>query len=610
LPGLPTIVREATLAQTGAAARSRPFATPYRLRNPPTNRMQGQQLGEIFVRSGLVSEGQLQAALDKQRQLGAQEQIGDVLVGMNLITECDRVRALGDQWGVPFVDLASQPPAPEIASLVSQELARRYKVIAVALDGNRLTLAMKNPLDIFAIDEIRLITGKDVEPVIATEEDIILAIGASYKAGTSADAVEGVLRDFDDGVTLENGRPDDEMSIQELKELSEEAPVVRLANMIISRGIAENCSDIHIEPAKDCLKVRYRIDGILQDGLIVPKKAQASLTSRIKIMAEMDIAEKRAPQDGRISAVIENRPFDFRVSTLPAIFGEKIVMRVLDKSNISVGLHKLGLLPHTFEMFESMILRTYGIILVTGPTGSGKSTTLYSVLSKVNSGEKNILTIEDPVEYELSGITQVGVNVKAGMTFAAGLRTMLRQDPDIIMVGEMRDQETSMIAIEAALTGHLVLSTLHTNDAPGAVARLMDMGVEPFLIASATIGVLAQRLLRKVCEKCKQPYEPPKDAIKRLGMNLDAMDTSKVTFYRGRGCETCKGTGYKGRVGCYELMPVTDKVRELILAHGSAYAIREAAIEVGMRSLKEDAMEKILLGMTTLEESLRVIYAG
>ena len=572
--------------------------------------MQGQQISDILVRSGLVTEDQMQGALDKQRQLKSQEQIGDLLVSMGLIREQDRVRALGEQWGVAFVDLAGLEDIPhDVVSCISQDLARRYKVIPVSVEGKRLTLAMKNPLDIFAIDEIRLMTAKDVEPVIAVEEEIILAISKFYKTGTR-EAVEGVLKDFEDGVTLEDYRGDEDMSIEELKELSEEAPVVRLANMIISRGIAEKCSDIHIEPAKDCLKVRYRIDGILQDGLIIPKKAQASLASRIKIMAEMDIAEKRAPQDGRISAIIENRPYDFRVSTLPAVFGEKIVMRVLDKSNISVGLHKLGLLPHTFDMFESMIMRTYGILLVTGPTGSGKSTTLYSVLSKVNSGEKNILTIEDPVEYELGGITQVGVNVKAGMTFASGLRTMLRQDPDIIMVGEMRDQETSMIAIEAALTGHLVLSTLHTNDAPGAVARLMDMGVEPFLIASATIGVLAQRLLRKVCEKCKQPYEPPKDAIKRLGMNLDDLDKSKVTFFRGRGCDTCKGTGYKGRIGCYELMPVTDKVRELILAHGSAYAIREAAIEVGMKSLKDDAMEKILLGVTTLEESLRVIYAG
>ncbi len=567
-----------------------------------------ERIGELFVREGLVTEAQIISALEKQKQLGGNKQIGDLLVSMGTITERDRVRVLGTHWGVDYIDLSANPVERETANLITQDLARRYKVIPLGVKNGRLRLAMKNPLDIFATDEIRLITGKEVDPVIATEEDILVAIAEAFKA--AGDAVEGVLKDFDDDVSLDTHKIDEELSLTELKELSEEAPVVKLANMVIARGIAEKASDIHMEPAKDCLKVRYRLDGILIDGLVVPKKVQASLTSRIKIMADMDIAEKRAPQDGRISAVIEGKPFDFRVSTLPAVFGEKIVMRVLDKSNISVGLSKLGLLPHTFDMFESMLMRTYGIILVTGPTGSGKSTTLYSCLSKVNSGEKNILTIEDPVEYELAGITQVGVNNKAGMTFAAGLKSMLRQDPDIIMVGEMRDQETAMIAIEAALTGHLVFSTLHTNDAPAAVARLMDMGVEPFLIASATVGVMAQRLLRKVCEKCKQPYEPPRDAIKRLGMNLDDIDKSRVTFFRGRGCDTCKGSGYKGRVGCYELMPVTDKVRELILAHASAYAIREAAIEAGMKSLKEDAMEKILLGMTTLEESLRVIYAG
>ena len=557
-----------------------------------------------------MTQDQIASALEKQKQLGGHKQLGDLLVSMGYVTERDRVRILGEHWGVEYVDLAETKVPYEIATLVSQDLARRYKVIPLELIGSKLRLAMKNPLDIFATDEIRLITGKEIVPVIATEEDILLAIQESYR--NDGEAVENVLKDFaDEDVAVNTGkREDDGASLEDLENAAGEAPVIKLANAIIDRGIAEKASDIHIEPAKDAVKVRYRIDGILIDGLVVPKKAQAALVSRIKIMADMDISEKRAPQDGRISATVKGKQFDFRVSTLPAVFGEKVVMRVLDKSNISVGLHKLGLLPHTFEMFESMLMRTYGIILVTGPTGSGKSTTLYSCLSKVNSGEKNILTIEDPVEYELSGVTQVGVNNKAGMTFAAGLRSMLRQDPDIIMVGEMRDQETAMIAIEAALTGHLVFSTLHTNDAPAAVARLMDMGVEPFLIASATVGVMAQRLLRKVCEKCKQPYEPPKDAIKRLGMNLDELDKSKVTFFRGRGCDICKGTGYKGRIGCYELMPVTDKVRELILAHASAYAIREAAIEAGMKSLKEDAMEKILLGVTTLEESLRVIYAG
>ncbi|MDX1933804.1 MAG: type II secretion system ATPase GspE [Capsulimonadales bacterium] len=571
--------------------------------------MQGERIGEIFVRKGLITNEQLYSALEKQKQLGGGKQLGDLLVSMGAVTERDRTRVLGEHWGVPYADLSTDTVDPGAAQLISQDLARRYKVIPLEVRGNRLKLAMKNPLDIFATDEIRLITGKEVDPIIATEEDITFAIQEAYRG--VGDAVDKVLKDFEDeDVSLDNTRPEIAASVEEERQAADDAPIIKLANAVIARGITEKASDIHIEPARDCLKVRYRIDGILVDGLLIPKKAQASLTSRIKIMAEMDIAEKRVPQDGRISLIIEGKPFDFRVSTLPAVFGEKIVMRVLDKSNINIGLHRLGLLPHTFEMFESMLMRSYGIILVTGPTGSGKSTTLYSSLAKVNSGEKNILTIEDPVEYEIPGITQVGVNKKAGMTFAAGLRSMLRQDPDIIMVGEMRDQETAMIAIEAALTGHLVFSTLHTNDAPGAVARLMDMGVEPFLIASATVGIMAQRLLRKVCEKCKQPYEPPRDAIKRLGMNLEEIDRSKVTFFRGRGCDTCKGSGYKGRVGCYELMPVTDKVRELILAHASAYAIREAAIEAGMKTLKEDAMEKILLGITTLEESLRVIYAG
>jgi type IV pilus assembly protein PilB len=574
--------------------------------------MQATAQGDVFVTSGLVTEEQLTQATEKQRQLKSQEPIGELLVSMGLITERDRVRCLGEQWGVPYVDLSEMRIPEDVTSAVTQELARRFKVIPIARELKRVTLAMRNPLDIFAIDEIRLITGKEVEPVIATEEDIINAISANYRTEVNvSEAVSDVMRDLDEAsiqITAEN--TDDNITIEQLKELSGEAPVVRLTNMIISRGITDKASDIHIEPSKDSLRIRYRVDGILSDGMTLPKKAQASLTSRFKIMADMDIAEKRAPQDGRISAIIEGKPYDFRVSTLPAVFGEKIVMRVLDKSNISVGLHKLGLLPYTFEMFESMISRTYGIILVTGPTGSGKSTTLYSVLAKLNSGEKNIITIEDPVEYELPGITQSMVNNRAGMTFAAGLRTMLRQDPNIIMVGEMRDQETAMIAIEAALTGHLVISTLHTNDAPGAVARLLDMGIESFMIASSVIGVMAQRLLRMVCVKCKEQYTPPRDAIKRLGMNLDVLDKGEVTFYRGRGCDVCKGTGYKGRVGVYELMPVTDKVRELILARASSYAIREAAIEAGMRTLKDDAMEKILLGITTLEESLRVIYAG
>jgi type IV pilus assembly protein PilB len=574
--------------------------------------MQQTLLGDIFIQGGLITPDQLQAVLEKQKQLKTQEQIGDLLVSMGLISERDRVRCLGEYWGVSYIDLTDFKADPDAVRVVSQELARRFKVIPIEKKNGRLCLAMKNPLDIFAIDEIRLITGMEVEPVIATEEDILLTIQNAYRSESNVtDTVSEVMKGLEESqITITDEDGDEGVSIEELRSISSEAPVVRLANMIISRAVQEKASDIHVEPSKDTLKIRFRVDGILSDAMVLPKRAQAPLLSRLKIMADMDIAEKRAPQDGRISATIDGKPFDFRVSTLPAIFGEKMVMRILDKSSIHVGLNKLGFLPYTFDMFESMIMRTYGIILVTGPTGSGKSTTLYSALAKLNSGEKNILTVEDPVEYELAGITQAQVNNRANMTFANALRSMLRQDPNIIMVGEIRDSETALIAIEAALTGHLVLSTLHTNDAPGAVARLLDMGVESFLIASSVVGVLAQRLLRTICPKCKESYSPPRDAIKRLGMRLDLLDKPDVTFYRGRGCEHCKGSGYKGRIGVYELMPITDKVRELILARASSYAIREAAVEAGMRTLKDDAMEKILLGITSLEESLRVIYAG
>ena len=564
------------------------------------------------MRLGLVTEQQVHQAVEKQRQLKTREPLGHLLVSMGLITEKDRIRGLGDHWGVPFVDLADHELDPDAAKLVSQEIARKLKVLPIIRDNGKLTLAMKDPLDIFAIDEIRLVTGLDVEPVIAVEEDLIGAITRAYRSQAStSEAVSEVIRDFaSDGIDFEvpEAGDEDDISVEQLLELSEEAPVIRLVNLIISRAVIDGASDIHVQPAKENVKIRYRIDGVMHDEMLVPKKVQPSLISRLKIMSEMDIAEKRKPQDGRISATIEHRQFDFRVSTLPGIHGEKIVMRILDKGAISVGMNKLGLLAETLDLFESVISRTYGIILVTGPTGSGKSTTLYSVLSKLNSGEKNILTIEDPVEYELPGVTQSGVNSRAGLTFASGLRTMLRQDPDIIMVGEVRDQETALIAIEAALTGHLVLSTLHTNDAPGAIARLIDMGVEPFLIASGVIAVLAQRLVRVICPKCKESYTPPHDALKRLG--LAPSENDKVTFYRGRGCENCKQTGYKGRIGVFELMVITDRIRDLILAKASTHAVREAALEGSMKALKEDALEKILLGTTTLEECIRVIYSG
>lgn len=568
-------------------------------------------ISDILITRGYITPEQLTAALDTQRGLPTPEGLGDTLVSMGYLSQRDKWRCLAEQWGVEFVDLESHDIDLDVVKLVGQEICRRYKAIPIGRSRGRVVVAMREPNDIYAIDALRLIVGADVEPVLAEEEDILGAISRCYaNDGTAKDAVNNMIKDIDlDNVEVTTANEGmDDVSVEQLREMVEEAPIVRLSNMLISQAVMDGASDIHIEPRRDGVRVRYRVDGILHEAMQLPKKAQSSLVSRIKIMASMDIAEKRAPQDGRISLMIEGKQFDFRVSTLPNVFGEKIVMRVLDKSAISIGLHRLGIMPKTLEQFENLIQRTYGIMLVTGPTGSGKSTTLYSVLSKLNSTEKNILTIEDPVEYEVQGLTQTGVNPKAGLTFAAGLKCMLRQDPNIIMVGEIRDGETALIAVEAALTGHLVLSTLHTNDAPGAVARLLDMGVEPFLISSAVCGVLAQRLARMICPRCKVSYQPPMDAVRRLGINTES--TQGVKFYRGKGCDYCKGTGYKGRTGIYELMTVNDEIRDLALKRASSHHIREAAIANGMVTLKADATEKVLLGMTTLEETLRVIYSG
>ncbi len=568
-------------------------------------------IGEILVTRGYVTPEQLTAAVEAQRGLPTPEALGDTLVSMGYLSQRDKWRSLAEQWGVEFVDLETFPVDPDVVKQVGQEICRRYKAIPISRSHGRIVVAMREPNDIYAIDALRLILGADVDPVLAEEEDILGAISRFYQNdGTAKDVVNNMLRDIDlDNVEAITAKDQsDDVSVEQMRELVEEAPIVRLANLILSQAVGDGASDIHIEPTREGVRVRYRVDGILQEAMQLPKKAQASLISRVKIMASMDIAEKRAPQDGRISLMIDGKQWDFRVSTLPSAFGEKVVLRVLDKSAISIGLHRLGIMPKTLEQLENLIQRTYGIMLVTGPTGSGKSTTLYSVLSKLNSPEKNILTIEDPVEYELPGITQVGVSPKAGLTFAAGLRCMLRQDPNIIMVGEIRDAETGTIAVEAALTGHMVLSTLHTNDAPGAVARLLDMGVEPFLISSAVVGVLAQRLCRMICPKCKVSYQPPMDAVRRLGLSSET--TQGVKFYRGRGCDYCKGTGYKGRTGIYELMTVNDEIRELTLQRASSHRVKEAAIANNMVTLKADATEKVLLGVTTLEETLRVVYSG
>jgi type IV pilus assembly protein PilB len=569
------------------------------------------RLGEIFVREGLITPEQLEEALEKQRQSRTQTPLGDILVSMGLISERDKVRCLAIDWNVEFIDLTEMPPDPEVAKMLPAEMARKLRSIPVTVRNGRLLVATRAPLNVFAMDEIRAVTGMEVDPAFATEDDLNAAIDTVYQAESQlVQEFTDLIQNLDEAgeVTVSTESTADEISIDQLREMSSDAPIVRFANLIIEQGLQNKASDIHVEPGKTAVRVRYRVDGILHDGLLIPKQYQASLISRLKIMANMDISQKRIPQDGRVSTRYDGKEYDFRVSTLPGVFGEKVVLRILDKSALNLGLNRLGMLPATLEKFENLISRTYGIILVTGPTGSGKSTTLYSVLNKLNTEERNIITLEDPVEYNIPGITQVNVNVQAGLTFAAGLRAILRQDPDIVMVGEIRDAETATIACEAALTGHLVLSTLHTNDAPSAATRLIDLGVEPFLISSAVIGVLAQRLVRLICPRCKEEYQPPASALSRLG--FDVSNNEQVKFYRGAGCYHCSRKGYRGRIGVYELMLINDEIRELILRKSSSMDIKEAAVRSGMITLKDDVLEKILLGLTTLEEALRVIYAG
>lgn len=570
--------------------------------------------GELFVQEGLITPEQLETALAKQQELGGTEAIASVLVSLGFIDEREKVRATGRMWGVPFVDVTEAIPEQEALDRLSPQLAKRFAVLPLELTGTKLTVVMSKPLDIFVIDEIRLATGLDIEPMMGVDKDIRDAILKHYNLESHVvEALSGALRDFHmdqasgKGIAVAD-EDDGEEAIED-----DDAPIVRLASLIINQAVTDRASDIHMEPRKDGMVIRNRIDGVLIETMRLPRKVMVPLTSRMKIMSNMDIAEKRIPQDNRVSAVINGKPYDFRVSTLPTVYGEKIVMRVLDKGGINVGLEKLGFLPENLATIEDMAARSFGIILVTGPTGSGKSTTLYSILNQISNGQNNIITIEDPVEYELDGINQCGVNTRAGMTFAAGLRAMLRQDPDVIMVGEMRDNETATIAMEAALTGHLVLSTLHTNDAPSAPTRLIDMEVEPFLISSSIIGVLAQRLVRSICPHCKEPEQIHRDQLIRYGFpmnpNFSEETGGVVTVFKGAGCEKCKKTGYKGRTGIHELMTMNDAIRDEILKKSASHQIRHLAVANGMKTLQMDALMKILMGVTSVEEILRVIYA-
>lgn len=548
----------------------------------------------ILLSKGLINQDQVNQAKEDMKKTGLS--LEKTLEKLGYITEEDIATSVAESLHVTYVDLKHYLLNAEFAPLVPERLAKKYKVVPLFKVGQTLTVAMANPQDVVALDEIRTVSKMSaIEPAYSTEKDIQAAIDQLYGVtGTLDEIVKSIDKSKFSEISA------DASGAKVLTKAAEEAPVVKIVNLMIIQAVREKASDIHLEPAEDLVRIRYRIDGILREVSNLPKNLQSVVTSRIKILARMDIAETRKPQDGRIEFKTEKKVLDLRVSSFPTIHGENIVMRLLDKSSVIMGLADLGFSEKDLIVFDKMIHSPYGIILVTGPTGSGKTTTLYSALSTINSMEKNIITIEDPVEYELPLIRQTQVNVKAGITFASGLRSILRQDPNVIMVGEIRDKETADIAIQASLTGHLVLSTLHTNDAASAVTRLVDMGVEPFLVSSSVMGLLAQRLVRTICKKCKKPQTPSREVLGELGIK------ESDTFYVGKGCDVCKNTGYQGRISIFELLKVTEEIKKLIVAKASADEIKRAALKEGMRDLRVDGLDKARAGITTIEEILRV----
>jgi type IV pilus assembly protein PilB len=566
-----------------------------------------KKIGEILVEKGFLSPEQLNKAIEVTQASRAKSPadralMGRVLINMGYINEDQLANAIGTQWNIPVVDLSILNLPPELAKLVPEEVCRRYQILPLEQQGNTLLIAMADPLDVFAIDHLRLVTGFTVEPRVASETAILGTIDKLFGVDRS---VKAAMDQIGDSAVVTGITPEEELSLDKLVEIADQAPIVRLVNLIITQAVRERATDIHIEGQKNQVEVRYRVDGLLSTVRSIPRHLHPAIVSRLKIMANLDIAERRNPQDGRIPLNVDKREIDLRVSTLPTIFGEKIVMRILDKTSTLLSLTQLGFLPGARVQFEKVINQPYGMILITGPTGSGKTTTLYAILRQLNSPEKNLVSVEDPVEYQLSGVNQVQIYSKMGLTFANSLRSILRQDPDIIMIGEIRDAETAEIAINAALTGHLVLSTLHTNDAPSAVTRLVDMGIEPFLIASSLIGVTAQRLVRKICSNCKVSYTPHMEPLRELGIEIPS--GMEVQFYRGQGCEQCHGRGYMGRTALQEVMVVEESVKNLVLQRSSSQQLKELAQKNGMQTLLEDGWNKVLEGVSTIEEVLRVV---
>jgi type IV pilus assembly protein PilB len=565
-----------------------------------TVKRKSKQLGQILIELGLITPEQLETALAEHQK--TPKAIGRVLIDLGMIKEPDLVRALAEQVGLEFVDLSDTQVDPASTALLPEALARRYRALPIGERDGKLLVAMSDPANVYALDDIRTITGRDVQPVVATSADVEQAIQKfagldSHVEALAAEAVE-----------------DTEGEKVDLEAALEDAPIVKLVNAIMTQAVAERASDVHIEPGERDVRIRFRVDGVLHEPMrSQPKNLQGGLISRLKVMADLNIAEKRVPQDGRISMKVGQRHLDLRVATLPTVHGEKVVIRVLDKSNAMLALEELGFLQDSYRRFATAFSKPYGAILVTGPTGSGKSTTMYSTLNILNEESKNIITVEDPVEYRMAGVNQIQVNPKAGLTFASALRSILRADPDIVLIGEIRDKETATIAIEAALTGHLVLSSLHTNDAPSAISRLVEMDVETFLVASAIDAVVAQRLARILCDRCKQPYRPdeaelvqagfPEDLWTEVGEVFRAPDIREVK----NDCKACSGTGYRGRIGLYEVMLRSEEIERLTVERASADAIRAVAVRQGMQTLRGDGLAKVRAGITSIEEVARVV---
>jgi type IV pilus assembly protein PilB len=552
-----------------------------------------KQLGQILIELGYIRPDQLEIALEEHRK--TPKSLGRVLIDLGMIKESDLVRALAEQVGLEFVDLADFPIDSVATSLLPEALARRYKALPIGERDGKLLVAMSDPANVYALDDIRTITGRDVLPVVSTANDVETAIQKYAGMDSQVEAMASVLAASD-----EDEETDLDLAV-------EDAPIVRLVNAIMTQAVGDRASDVHIEPREHDVRIRFRVDGVLMEPMPpAPKNIQNGLISRMKVMADLNIAEKRVPQDGRIAMKVGGRQLDLRMATLPTVYGEKVVLRILDTSNAMMRLEDLGFLEDAYNRYSASFKKPYGAILVTGPTGSGKSTTMYGTLNILNQIDKNIITVEDPVEYRLAGVNQIQVNVKAGLTFAAALRSILRADPDIVLIGEIRDKETATIAIEAALTGHLVLSSLHTNDAPSAISRLVEMDVETFLVASAIDAVVGQRLARKLCDRCKSTYRPDENELFAAGYP-DWLWPEVQQLWKPVGCPACANTGFRGRIGLYEVMPMTEEIERLTVERASADAIKAVAVQQGMMTLRDDGLEKARMGLTSLEEVARVV---